>query len=85
MIAGSQPNPLSQEKTRNMTQSQLDRAVARATGETVSIIRHIGFSGVDPTEPCDALPNPRIVNWDSLDSRRPGYLPQRARLHRTFA
>jgi hypothetical protein len=27
-----------------MTQSQLERAVARATGESVSQIRHLGFS-----------------------------------------
>ena len=68
-----------------MKQSSFDRAVARATGETVSIIRRIGFNLVDPAEPRDAMPKPRIVNWDRLDSRRPAYLPQRARLHRTLA
>ncbi|MGO9110056.1 MAG: hypothetical protein ACLP9L_12560 [Thermoguttaceae bacterium] len=68
-----------------MTQSQLDRAVARATGESLSIIRRIGFSFVDPAEPCDALPKPRIVNWDRLDLQRPAYLPQRAKLRQQSA
>ena len=71
-----------------MTQFQIDRAVARATDESLSIIRRMGFSIVDPSEPAetlDALPKPRIVNWDRLDSRRPAYLPQRARLHRKLA
>ena len=68
-----------------MTQSQLDHAVARATHERLSTIRCMGFSLADPAEPCGTLPKPRIVNWDRLDSRRPGYLPQRARLYRNFA
>ena len=68
-----------------MTQSQLDHAVARATHERLSTIRRMGFSLVNPAKSYDALPKPRIVNWDRLDSRRPGYLPQRARLYRNFA
>jgi hypothetical protein len=65
-----------------MTQSQLDRAVARATGESLVTIRHMGFSPLVPMathEDLDALPRPQTVNWDRLDSHRPGYLPQRAR------
>ena len=71
-----------------MKQSLLDRAVALATGEAVSTIRHMGFSVFDPTGPRDGfdeLPRPRTVNWDRLDAQRPGYLPQRARLRRQFA
>jgi len=71
-----------------MKQSLLNRAVARATGESLSTIRHRGFSVFEPVEPFDepdALPRPQTVNWDRLDANRPGYLPQRARLHRTFA
>lgn len=55
-----------------MTQSRLDRAVARATGEDISTIKRMGFSVVDPdqtdfdNEP--ALPN--VVDWDELDRRR---------------
>ena len=65
-----------------MNQSQLDRAVARATGESLATIRRMGFSLFDPTATCDdldALPRPQTVNWDRLDSHRPGYLPQRTR------
>jgi len=66
-----------------MKQRQLDRAVAHATGESLSTIRCMGFSIFDPGKPreeFDALPRPRIVNWDRLDAERPGFLPQRARL-----
>ena len=31
-----------------MTQSELNRAVAKATGETLKTVRHLGFSLVDP-------------------------------------
>ena len=65
-----------------MDQSQLDRAVARATGEPLANIRRMGFSLFDPTatyEDLDALPRPQSVNWDRLDSHRSGSLPQCAR------
>ena len=68
-----------------MKPSLLERAVARATGETISTIHRMGFSMVDPTaalDDFDALPKPRIVNWDRLDANRPSYLPQRARCGR---
>ena len=64
-----------------MKQSRIDRTVARATGEPLGRIRRMGFSLVDPTispDDFDALPRPRIVNWDRLDASRPCYLPQRA-------
>jgi hypothetical protein len=76
------------QKGLEMKQSQLNRAVALATGEAVSTIRRMGFSIVDPTtadNDSDELPRPRTVNWDRVDANRPGYLPQRARLHRKFA
>lgn len=65
-----------------MDQSQLDRAVARATGEPLATIRRMGFSLHAPQaiqEDLDALPRPQTVNWDRLDAHRTGYLPQRAR------
>jgi hypothetical protein len=68
-----------------MTQSQLDRAVAHATGEPLASIRRMGFSVFRPVltdEDFDAMPRPRTVNWDRLDSHRPGYLPQRSRCWR---
>lgn len=63
-----------------MNQSQLDRAVARATGEPLTNIRRMGFILHDPAaihEDCDALPRPKTVNWDRLDRARPRYLPLR--------
>jgi hypothetical protein len=71
-----------------MTQSLLDRAVARATGESPATIRHMGFSLLGPVETDDDLddmPRPRTVNWDFLDAERIGFLPQRARCRRRSA
>jgi len=54
-----------------MSQDQLDRAVAEATGESLATIRRRGFSIVDPsladfdTEPND-LPA-QILDWDSRE------------------
>ena len=57
-----------------MTQTQLDRLVARATGEDIRSIRRRGFSlanlvevNFDP-EP-DQRP-PQLVDWDELDKER---------------
>ena len=64
-----------------MTQRQLNRAVARATGDSLATITRMGFGMVDPVaaqgdwEPTDLGPN--VVNWDELDAQRLGYLPQR--------
>lgn len=57
-----------------MTQSELNRAVAAATGETVYTISALGFSLADPDsvaldpEPSDI--EDQIVDWDALDARR---------------
>ena len=57
-----------------MTQQELDRAVAAATGETLCEVRRIGFSLADPKsvefdpEPY-GLP-PQIVDWDQLGLAR---------------
>ena len=42
-----------------MSQSQIDRAVARRTGESLSTIRSYGFSIVEPPER-----EPLTVDWD---------------------
>ena len=71
-----------------MTQSELNRAVARATGESLSTISRMGFSIFDPVEAqneLDALPQPQTVDWDQLDILRPGFLPQCAGGHRNPA
>ncbi len=65
-----------------MKQSHIDRAVARATGDTLGTVRRMGFSLVDPTadlDDLDELPTPLTVDWDRLHASRPGYLPQRTR------
>lgn len=55
-----------------MTSRELNRAVARATGETVDTIARLGFSplALEPAE--DDLPErpPLVVDWDALDRER---------------
>ncbi len=57
-----------------MTQCQLNRAVARATGETIGTINHLGFSIADPEqvyhdpEPYDF--EKKIIDWDQHERRR---------------
>ena len=57
-----------------MNQSQLDRAVARATGETLDAISRLGFSIADPEsaryDPEPSRRPPLVVDWDELDTRR---------------
>ena len=56
-----------------MTQNDVNRAVARATGETVRIIAQMGFSLAGPDgadwspEPCDL--EEKTLDWDALDAR----------------
>jgi hypothetical protein len=64
-----------------MTQNDLNRAVASATGETVSTVARRGFSLVDPTvvehdpNPCTPIDvEDRIVDWDALDAQRSAVL-----------
>ena len=66
-----------------MTPNELNRAVAAATGETVTTIRNLGFDIADPDvvshdpEPYGLDAN--TVDWDELDARRVGVFPQRQR------
>jgi hypothetical protein len=54
-----------------MNQNDLNRAVAAATGETVSEIKRLGFLIADPTEPIvdpDAHElGGRVIDWDDFD------------------
>ncbi len=73
-----------------MTQRQLNRAVAKATGEPVGTIHHMGFSVADP-EQVRFDPEPpalqdrrhiedRIIDWDWHERRRNvPVVPQRCR------
>lgn len=56
-----------------MQQADLDRAVARVTGETVSTIKQRGFLLADANSDFDPDPpeyEPNIVDWDELESQR---------------
>ena len=59
-----------------MTQAQLDRAVARATGES---LRTINSMGLVPLASNSVEHEPQMVDWDELDSQRYSVFPQRRR------
>ncbi|MCC9601038.1 hypothetical protein LOC67_10820 [Stieleria sp. JC731] len=54
-----------------MNQNELNRAVARATGETVTAIKRLGFLIADPDQPFDDPTDPvhggRVLDWDDFD------------------
>ena len=50
-----------------ISQSELNRAVASATGETVSTIAGMGFV---PLTPFPVEREPLTVDWDELDAER---------------
>ena len=54
-----------------MTQEEIDRAVARATGESVTTIRRLGFliaePGVRVVDPDSEEHGPYVIDWDLLD------------------
>ena len=56
-----------------MKQADLDRAVARVTGETVSTIKRLGFLLVDPADSLDPDSDehgPHVIDWDELQAQR---------------
>ena len=56
-----------------MKQADLDRAVARATGETVTTIKRLGFLLADPTDSLDPDSEelgPHVIDWDELELQR---------------
>jgi len=56
-----------------MKQSELDRAVAHATGETVSTIKQLGFLLADPIDIDDLEADevgPSVIDWDDLEAQR---------------
>lgn len=56
-----------------MKQADLNRAVARATGETVTTIKRLGFLLADPREPLDPDAEelgPHVIDWDELEVQR---------------
>ena len=59
-----------------MHQNELNRAVARATGESVRTVARMGFIPLTPM-PIDR--DPLVVDWDELEAQRVG-VPGRVRL-----
>jgi len=57
-----------------MTQAELNRAVARATGESVSLISSMGFG---PVNNGPHQREPRTVDWDKAQQTRPVSLQRR--------
>ena len=57
-----------------MNQRELNRAVARATGESVATIRRMGFS---PWWPIPLDRQPQVVDWDDRDADRLALFPDR--------
>ncbi|MEM8669355.1 MAG: hypothetical protein AAGG48_17660 [Planctomycetota bacterium] len=57
-----------------MNQNEINRAVARATGETVSAIKRLGFLIADPNQPFNDPTDPvhggRVIDWDDFDLLR---------------
>ena len=54
-----------------MTQAELNRAVARATGESVSTIRRLGFllaeTDMELADPDSEEHGPYVIDWDVLE------------------
>lgn len=50
-----------------MTQRDLNRAVAKATGESVNEIEHMGFSEVVMPDDFGDRSEPAVIDWDALD------------------
>ena len=60
-----------------MSERELYRQVARATGESVNMISSMGFV-LDHSH--EAEPAPQVIDWDELQShRRVPLIPQRQR------
>ena len=59
-----------------MNQAELNRAVVRATGESVSAIAQMGFVTLTSI-PIER--EPMLVDWDHLDQQRVSVFPQRSR------
>ncbi len=54
-----------------MQQTEINRAVARATGETVATIKRLGFLLAEPSaivaDPDAPELRPHVIDWDALD------------------
>ena len=56
-----------------MKQTDLNRAVALATGETIATVKRLGFLLAEPYETVDPdseTSGPLVIDWDELDHQR---------------
>ncbi len=61
-----------------MTQTELNYAIARATGESIATIARMGFVPVaDESVERGSL----VVDWDELHAQHPALFPRRSRKH----
>jgi len=58
-----------------MTQTELNREVARVTGESCRMIAQLGFSPLWP-KPYERDREPLTVDWDAVDARREVLFPR---------
>jgi len=64
-----------------MKQADLNRAVALATGESMSTVKRLGFLLAEPDETVDPdseTSGPYVIDWDELETNR---LTQRQGAH----
>ena len=52
-----------------MTQAELNREIAAATGETMTTVRHLGFVPLTPV-PYERDRDPLVVDWDQVEQSR---------------
>jgi hypothetical protein len=57
-----------------MTQAELNREVAKATGESVGTISQIGFVPLT-RQPVEVEREPLVIDWDEQPERRYTLLP----------
>lgn len=65
-----------------MKQADLDRAVARATRDTISTIKQLGFQLDSPTDRLAADSDghgPNFIDWDELEAQRAEGIAGRSR------
>ena len=65
-----------------MTQRELYRAVARATGESLATVTRMGFGRVRTIV---EEREPLILDWDKVDIERTGLFPPRSRRRAVIA
>jgi len=68
----------------SLSQSELNRAVARATGESISTIQRLGFLLADQAYPADDqdfdLLGAQVIDWDALALQRQADVVREAQL-----